>query len=550
MYAGCTGRLLADQMIVPAALKLRQAAHDTEAVSTMLLSFPMTNNGMEDDRVLSIDGSSLTLEDVERVAHRRICRCELGEEARAGMEGSRGRVIEVVESGATVYGVNTGFGHFGQVRVDSKQIGQLQLNLVRSHATGVGSPLPLESVRAMMLLRANVLASGYSGARALIADQLIALLNRDVCPVVPRQGSAGASGDLAPLAHVALVLIGEGEAWVDGVRVDGAEALQAARLAPVVLEAKEGLALLNGTQMMTAIGALACREFEDLCVVADMVGALSVEALGGRTDAFDPAVAKLRPHPGQVEVALHMVELLAGSELADRYGEERVQDAYSLRCIPQVHGAARDVCRMARQIVQVEINSVTDNPIVLEDGRIISGGNFHGQPVAYAVDMLAIASADLASMCERRVNRLVNPNLSGLPAFLVEDGGLQSGLLITQTAAAALVSETRSLAVPSSTDSIPTSADQEDHVSMGAWGAWKAWQAVANCRRVIAIEVLCACEALEFQSPILPAPKLRAFRDRVREMVEPLTGDRVLAPDIARIEAALLEGDLLRRGRG
>ena len=317
MYAGCAGRLLADQMIVPAALKLRQAAHDTEAVSTMLLSFPMTNNGMEDDRVLSIDGSSLTLEDVERVAHRRICRCELGEEARAGMEGSRGRVIEVVESGATVYGVNTGFGHFGQVRVDSKQIGQLQLNLVRSHATGVGSPLPLESVRAMMLLRANVLASGYSGARALIADQLIALLNRDVCPVVPRQGSAGASGDLAPLAHVALVLIGEGEAWVDGVRVDGAEALQAARLAPVVLEAKEGLALLNGTQMMTAIGALACREFEDLCVVADMVGALSVEALGGRTDAFDPAVAKLRPHPGQVEVALHMVCLLYTSDAAD-----------------------------------------------------------------------------------------------------------------------------------------------------------------------------------------------------------------------------------------
>tara|TARA_B100000470_G_scaffold217701_1_gene202282 strand:- start:686 stop:1726 length:1041 start_codon:yes stop_codon:yes gene_type:complete len=346
------------------------------------------------------------------------------------------------------------------------------------------------------------------------------------------------------------VLIGEGEAWVDGIRVDGAEALRAAGLAPLVLEAKEGLALLNGTQMMTAIGVLACREFEDLCVAADMVGALSVEALGGRLDAFEPAVAKLRPHPGQVEVALHMVELLTGSELADRYGEERVQDAYSLRCIPQVHGAARDVCRMARQIIEVEINSVTDNPIVLEDGRIISGGNFHGQPVAYAVDMLAIASADLASMCERRVNRLVNPKLSGLPGFLAKDGGLQSGLLITQTAAAALVSETRSLAVPSSCDSIPTSADQEDHVSMGAWGAWKAWQAVANCRRVIAIEVLCACEALEFHSPILPAPNLRGFRGRVREMVEPLTGDRVLAPDIARIEAALLEGDLLGRGRG
>ena len=270
------------------------------------------------------------MEDLQLVAHSRISRCELGEKARAAMEISRGRVTELVESGATVYGVNTGFGHFGQVRVDSKQIDQLQLNLVRSHAAGVGSPLPLESVRGIMLLRANVLASGYSGARAVVADQLIALLNKDVCPVVPRQGSAGASGDLAPLAHIALVLIGEGEAWVNGIRVDGAEALRAAGLVPLVLEAKEGLALLNGTQMMTAIGVLACREFEDLCVVADMVGALSVEALGGRADAFEPTVAKLRPHPGQVEVALHMVKLLADSELADRYGEERVQDAYSL----------------------------------------------------------------------------------------------------------------------------------------------------------------------------------------------------------------------------
>ena len=515
----------------------------------MLMSIIMTNSSVRAGGVLCIDGRSLTLEDVERAARGRISHFELSGESREAMERSHRRVLEVVESGATVYGINTGFGHFSQVRIESEQIGQLQLNLVRSHAAGVGSLLPLESVRALMLLRANVLAHGHSGGRALIVDQLIGLLNRDVCPVVPRQGSAGASGDLAPLAHIALVLVGEGEAWVDGLRVDGAEALRAAGLDPLVLEAKEGLALLNGTQMMTAIGVLACREFEDLCVAADIVGALSVEALGGRADAFEPALAELRPHPGQVEVAHHMVELLAGSELADRHGEARVQDAYSLRCIPQVHGAARDVCRMARGTIDVEINSVTDNPIVLEDGRIVSGGNFHGQPVAYAVDMLAIASADLASICERRVNRLVNPNLSGLPAFLVQDGGLQSGLLVTQTTAAALVSENRTLAVPSSSDSIPTSADQEDHVSMGAWGAWKAWQAVANCRRVIAIEVLCACEALEFQLPILPAPKLRAFRNRVRELVEPLTGDRVLAPDIARIESALLGGELLGRGR-
>lgn len=515
----------------------------------MLVSVSMTDSAEKPDQILRIDGNSLTLEDVESAARGRIGRFELDEGARVAMERSHDRVLEVVESGATVYGVNTGFGHFAQVRVDGADLEQLQLNLVRSHAVGVGEPLPLEAVRPIMLLRANVLARGYSGGRPLIVDQLLGLLNRDVCPVVPRQGSVGASGDLAPLAHVALVLVGEGEAWVDGSRVEAAEGLRAAGLDPLVLEAKEGLALLNGTQMMTAIGALACRELEDLCVVADIVGALSVEALGARVDAFEPALAELRPHPGQVDVAHHMVGLLAGSELANRHGAERVQDAYSLRCIPQVHGAARDVCRMARGTLSVEINSVTDNPIVLEDGRIISGGNFHGQPIAYAVDMLAIAAADLASICERRVNRLVNPTLSGLPAFLVQDGGLQSGLLITQTAAAALVSETRGLAVPSAADSIPTSADQEDHVSMGAWGAWKAWQAVANCRRVIAIEVLCACEALEFLAPALPAPKLRAFKDRVREMVEPLTADRVLSPDIARLEVALLEGDLLGSGR-
>ncbi len=511
----------------------------------LLMSFSMTDHAGKPDRVLRIDGSSLTLEDVQSAARKHFDRFELDEGARAAMERTHDRVLEVLESGATVYGVNTGFGHFAQVRVAGDQLEQLQLNLVRSHSVGVGEPLPLEAVRAIMLLRANVLARGHSGGRPLIVDQILGLLNEDVCPVVPRQGSVGASGDLAPLAHIALVLVGEGEAWVGGARVPGAEGLRAAGLDPLVLQAKEGLALLNGTQMMTAIGTLACRELEDLCLVADIVGALSVEALGGRVDAFEPALAELRPHPGQVEVAHHMVELLAGSELAGRYGAERVQDAYSLRCIPQVHGAARDVCRTARCTLGVEINAVTDNPVVLHDGRIISGGNFHGQPIAYAVDMLAIAAADLASISERRVNRLVNPALSGLPAFLVQDGGLQSGLLITQTVAAALVSEARGLAVPSAADSIPTSADQEDHVSMGAWGAWKAWQAVANCRRVIAIEVLCACEAMEFLMPVGPAPTLRPFKDRVRDLVEPLTADRVLAPDIARLEAALLDGDLL-----
>ena len=498
----------------------------------------------ESRETLEIDGSSLTLDDVFAASERRFAGFALADSARARMEASHRRVIEVVESGATVYGVNTGFGHFAKVRVDDDRLEELQLNLVRSRAVGTGRPLPCEIVRPLMLLRANVLARGHSGARPLLVDNLLELLGRDICPVVPRQGSVGASGDLAPLAHVALVLIGEGEAWVEGERVSGGEALRVAGLEPVHFDVKEGLALLNGTQFMAAFGALACSQLEVLCVVADIAGALTVEALGGRLDAFDPGVAALRPHPGQIEVAVHLVGLLEGSELADRYGDENVQDAYSVRCMPQVHGAARDVCRNAHDVVAIEINSVTDNPIMLEDGRIISCGNFHGQPVAFALDFLAMAAADLASISERRINRLVNPALSGLPAFLVEDGGLRSGLLITQTAAAALVSETRGLAVPSSTDSIPTSADQEDHVSMGAWGGWKAWQAVANCRRVLAIELICACQALELHAPTEPAAALRPARDWLRSIVAPLREDRALSPDIERLEQALARGEL------
>jgi histidine ammonia-lyase len=501
------------------------------------------------DPTLHIDGLSLTLEDVERVARRQVSSFALTDGARRAMEKSRARVCEVIDSGATVYGVNTGFGHFANVRVADDKLEQLQLNLVRSHAVGTGEPLPLDAVRGLMLLRANVLARGHSGARPAVAEQLLCLLTHDVCPVVPRQGSVGASGDLAPLAHVALVLVGEGEACLAGEQLAGAEALRRAGIEPLALAAKEGLALLNGTQMMTGIGALACRELEDLCALADLAGALTVEALGGRRDAFEPQIAALRPHPGQVAVAEHLTALLHDSELADRHDAVRVQDAYSLRCMPQVHGSARDVCRAARATLAIEINAVTDNPIILDDGRVISGGNFHGQPVAFALDALAIAAADLASISERRVNRLVNPTLSGLPAFLVQDGGLQSGMLVTQTVAAALVSESRGLAVPASADSIPTSADQEDHVSMGAWGAWKAWQVVANCRRVLAIELLCACEAMEFHAPARPAPRLRPLRDFVRSHVAPLQGDRSLSPDIMRLEDVVRSGALLQAVR-
>lgn len=495
--------------------------------------------------MMQIDGSSLSLADVERVARRAGARVELTPAAREAMETSRRRVEEIVESGETVYGVTTGFGHFAEVRIDPGQVRELQLNLVRSHAVGTGEPLPPEVVRALLLLRANVMARGCSGVRPAVVEQMLALLAADVLPVVPRQGSVGASGDLSPLAHLALVLIGEGEATVVGESVDGAAALREAGLEPLRLEAKEGLALVNGTQVMTALGVLAAGELRRLCSAANVAGAMSLEALVGKSAPFDPALAELRRHPGQRECADQLRALLRDSSLVDTE-QTRVQDAYSLRCMPQVHGAALDACRSAESFLETECNSVTDNPLVLEDGRMLSCGNFHGQPVAYALDWIAMAAADLAAICERRINRLLNPRLSGLPGFLVREGGLRSGYLLTQTAAASLVNETRSLAMPSSIDTIPTSADQEDHVSMGAWGGWKARQAVVNARRVVAMELLCACEAMEFHAPTQPAPRLARARDWVRERVPPLSEDRPLAGEIETIAGRLAGDDLLR----
>lgn len=495
--------------------------------------------------MLEIDGVSLQLDAVERLAREARAEVRLTTAARTAMLSSRERVDAIVSSGEAVYGVTTGFGHFAEVSIKPAQVRELQLNLVRSHAVGTGEPLPLEAVRALLLLRSNVMARGRSGVRPEVVEQMLGLLRADVLPYVPRQGSVGASGDLSPLAHLALVLIGEGKAWVDGTVVSGAAALERAGLEPLTLEAKEGLSLVNGTQVMSSLGLLAGGELRRLCSAANIAGAISLEALRGKTGPFDPVVAELRPYAGHRTCADQLRALLRGSELADSDGS-RVQDAYSLRCMPQVHGAALDVCERAREVLQIEINSVTDNPLVLEDGRLLSCGNFHGQPVAYAVDWLAMAAADLASITERRVNRLVNPKLSGLPAFLVQDGGLRSGYLIAQTAAAALVNETRMLAMPSSTDSVPTSADQEDHVSMGAWGGWKARLAVLNCRRVVAIELMCACEALEFHRPTAPAPALRGALAWVRERVAPLTEDRPLSDDIDALEAGLVGDSLLR----
>lgn len=488
---------------------------------------------------LELDGTSLTPGTVTAVARRRVDEVRLAEAGREAMERSRRRIEELLEGDEAIYGVNTGFGHFADVRVPDDRLDELQLNLVRSHAVGTGEELPKEVVRALLLLRANVLARGRSGARPRVAEVLLRLLNADICPVVPRQGSVGASGDLAPAAHVAQVLIGEGEARVEGERLSGREALARIEEDPLRLRPKEGLALLNGTQLMCALGCIALVELEALCDVADAAGALVVEALGARTAPFEAAVADLRPHPGHARSARGIRAWLRDSELSDRAGGH-VQDAYSIRCMPQIHGATRDLAAAVRRTLEIEVNAVTDNPVLVDAERVLSCGNFHGQPVAFGLDWLAMGATDLAAVSERRVNRLLDPKLSGLSAFLVSDGGLRSGYLMVQTLAAALVNEIRTLAVPASTDNVPTSADQEDHVSMGAWAGWQAYQAVRSCRRVLAIELMCACEAVERRGAEPVAPALRPLVRWVRARVPDLSdADRALGNEIEGLAAAL-----------
>ena len=495
---------------------------------------------------LLIDGESLDLAALESVARagRAVC---LAASARDAVRASRRVVDEAVARGAVVYGVTTGFGNFADVHIPLDRLRELQLNLLRSHAAGVGAPLEEAETRALMLLRANVLAKGFSGVRLETLDLLIALLNARVHPVVPSQGSVGASGDLAPLAHLALALVGEGECVFEGRRLPGSEALRAIGREPLVLEPKEGLALINGTQLMTAVGGLAVAEAQRLARSADVVGALTLDALEGTDVAFDPRIHAARPHPGQAASARNLRLLLARSAVRESHRDcGRVQDAYSLRCMPQVHGAARDAIGYAARVHQVEMNSATDNPMVFaQTGEILSGGNFHGQPVAIAADLLAIAVADLGSISERRTERLVNPSLSGLPAFLAREGGLHSGLMMAHVTAAALVSENKVLAHPASVDSIPTSAGKEDHVSMGPTAAWKAARVVANTGRVQAVELLAACEAVEFRRPLRSSPPLEAVLARVREEVKAHGQDRVLGPEIEALAHLLRTGAVL-----
>ena len=492
-----------------------------------------------------LSGEDLKIEDVWAVAVDG-APAALADEAREKVVRARA-LVEQAAHGTTehTYGVNTGFGKFVSRSIPEELTAELQLRLLRSHAAGVGDAYPPEIVRAAMLLRANALAKGFSGARPETVELLVECLNRGVLPHVPSRGSVGASGDLAPLAHLALPLVGEGEAWVDGKRMGGAAALAEVGLEPISLEAKEGLSLVNGTQFMAAFGALGLARARRLAKAADIACCLAVESLQGSRTSFLPQIHATRPLPGQATVAANVLQLLEGSAIIESHRWcDKVQDAYSLRCAPQVHGAARDLLAYAEATVAVELNAATDNPLVMvEDEVLLSNGNFHGQPLAFSLDTLAMAVSELANISERRVERLVNPSLSeGLPAFLTVDGGLNSGFMIPQYVAASLVSENKSLCHPASVDSIPTSAGQEDHVSMGNAAGLKAWQVLANAERVLAIELLAGAQAIEFLAPLEPGIGGRAARDAIRKISPRLVDDRPLASDIEAVASAIREG--------
>ena len=494
---------------------------------------------------VQLSGEDLTIDDVWAVAVDR-APAALSDAAREKILRARA-LVERAAHGTSehTYGINTGFGRFVSQSIPEELTGELQLRLLRSHACGVGEPYPAKIVRAAMLLRANALAKGYSGARPQTVELLIECLNRGLLPHVPSRGSVGASGDLAPLAHLALPLVGEGEAWVDGARMSGADALAAVGLEPIALEAKEGLSLVNGTQFMAAFAALALARVARLAKTADIACALSVEALQGSRASFLPQIHAARPLPGQIDSAANILRLLEGSAIIESHRWcDKVQDAYSLRCAPQVHGASRDLLAYVEATVSVELNSATDNPLVLvDDELLLSNGNFHGQPLALALDALAMAVSELANISERRIERLVNPSLSdGLPAFLTVDGGLNSGFMIPQYVAASLVSENKVLCHPASVDSIPTSAGQEDHVSMGNAAGLKGWQVLANAERVLAIELLAGAQGVEFLAPLEPGAGVRAARDAVRALSPRLIDDRSLAGDIEAVAGAIRDG--------
>ncbi len=496
---------------------------------------------------LILDGKSLNLQKIHQFAHSEFGRTEVSvsKSALGLVKKSHQYVKNVAGKSSPVYGINTGFGLLSDVRIPKQRLAELQINLLRSHACGVGAPLSAPETRAALLLRANTLVKGYSGVSPDLIQKLIAVLNSPIIPWIPEQGSVGASGDLAPLAHMALVLIGEGKAYWNGKLVPGNTALAKAKIKPHVLKAKEGLALINGTQIMTAIGALSVFEARRLAKVADIAGALSLEAFRGTSKAFHPMVHKVRPHREQSLVAENMRKLLANSGIGKSHIDcGRVQDPYSFRCIPQVHGAARRLIENCVPILETEANSATDNPLVFS-GEVISGGNFHGEYVAMMLDTLAIGLSELANISDLRIQKMINPSMSGLPAFLTPDPGVNSGMMIVQVAAASLVSENKVLSHPASVDSIPTSADKEDHVSMGVTAARKARQVLTNATRVLAMELLCAAQGVDFLKPLKPGRGARAAYDCIRAHVSFAEVDRPFHEDIEIIEQLIRSGTLL-----
>lgn len=493
---------------------------------------------------LSIDGNTLTLQDVLRVARHRAT-VSLDPQARIRMQRVRDVVDRKLASGESVYGVNTGFGKLSEVAIPADRLAELQVNLVRSHAAGVGPHLPEEEVRAMMLLRANVLAKAHSGVRPELAELLLDMLNAGLFPPIPEQGSVGASGDLAPLSHLALALLGEGELYAGTRRGAAIDMLAERGLRSITLGPKEGVALVNGTQAHTAIAALAVTDAQLLWDIAHIAGAASLEALMGTPVAFDERIHIARGQDGQQRSAAVLRRLLADSEIREshRVGDPRVQDAYALRCMPQVHGPVHDLIRFAAEIIRRELNAATDNPLVFEDGSLLSGGNFHGQAVAMTLDLLAIGLTNLAVIAERRIDRLVHPDLNqGLPPFLTPDAGVSSGYMIAQVTAAALASECKVLSHPASVDSIPTDGSKEDVVPMAMGAAWKLRRVVGNLRHILAIELLCACQGIDFRRPLRSSAPVERAHAIVRDIVPSMLRDRPVSPDIIAVAGAIGEG--------
>lgn len=497
--------------------------------------------------MIELNGESVTLENTWAVSRGE--KVHLTDSARAKMRASRDYIEGRLQNGDVIYGVNTGFGSFSSVKISAGDIVQLQKNLIRSHSAGVGEPFTIEQSRAILYLRANALSRGHSGIRVEVVEKILEFLNADIIPVIPQQGSVGASGDLAPLSHLALALIGEGEVWVKGEKKQAADVLKQLKITPLELQAKEGLSLINGCQVMTAVGLLASYEARRLLWMADLAGAMSLEALKGARSAYDPIISATRPHPGEAKTARNMLKILGEtSPIAESHKDcGKVQDAYSLRCIPAVHGATKDAIRNQVKTLEIEANSSTDNPLVFsKEGKILSCGNFHGEPVAFALDFMAIAMSAQASISECRIEKLINPAMSDLPAFLAPQGGLNSGFMIVQVAAASLVSENKILSHPASVDSIPTSADKEDHVSMGTIAARKFAAIVKNATNIIAMELLSAAQALDLLAPVKPAGVVLKAHEKIRTVAPFAKEDRVFAKDIEKVRELIASNELVK----